>query len=105
MKRKNLALPTLQVAAAAFFAAGVVGVAEAKTYCVDEANKVVAKVECDSDGAHAAGQFFLHQGPPGLAVGQAIPPPAEPSHVSGGFGRRSDDDCDPHKDPDCGNGG
>ncbi|KAI1804706.1 hypothetical protein F4811DRAFT_264019 [Daldinia bambusicola] len=100
MKRQHIALPTLQVAAAAFFAAGV----QAETYCVDGANKVVAKAECDNADTHAVGQFFLHQGPPGLTVGQVIPPPAESGHVSGGFGRRSSDDCNPNTDPDC-NGG
>ncbi|KAK6949469.1 hypothetical protein Daesc_009549 [Daldinia eschscholtzii] len=92
MKRQHIALPTLQVAAAAFFAAGV----RAESYCVDGANKVVAKVECDTVGTHPAGQFFLHQGPPGLAIGDVIPPPAEPGHVSGGFGRRATDDDEEH---------
>ncbi|KAI1649993.1 hypothetical protein F4815DRAFT_308530 [Daldinia loculata] len=101
MKRQHIALPTLQVAAAAFFAASV----QAETYCVDGATKVVAKTECDADTARAVGQFFLHQGPPGLTVGEVIPPPAEPGHVSGGFGRRSDDNCDPNKDKDCHSGG
>ncbi|KAI0103528.1 hypothetical protein F4814DRAFT_100435 [Daldinia grandis] len=90
MKHQNIALPTLQIAAAAFFAASV----QAETYCVDGTSKVVAKVECDASSAHAVGQFFLHQGPPGLTVGEVIPAPAEPGHVSGGFGRRSDDNVD-----------
>ncbi|KAI1656892.1 hypothetical protein F4813DRAFT_362185 [Daldinia decipiens] len=103
MKRQHIALPTLQVAAAAFFAASV----QAETYCVDGATKVVATAECATDNAnaHAIGQFFLHQGPPGLTVGDVIPPPAEPGHVSGGFGRRSADNCDPDKDKNCNSGG
>ncbi|KAI0847054.1 hypothetical protein F5Y00DRAFT_124530 [Daldinia vernicosa] len=102
MKRQHIALPTLQVAAAAFFATAAS--VQAETYCVDGATtKVVAKTECDN--LHAGGQFFLHQGPPGLTVGEAIPPPADPGHVSGGFGRRSDDNCDPNKDKRCDSSG
>ncbi|KAI8965449.1 hypothetical protein F5Y11DRAFT_344609 [Daldinia sp. FL1419] len=96
MKRQHIALPTLQLTAAAFFAAGV----QAETYCVDEASKVVAEAECNTDTADAAGRFFLHQGPPGLALGELIPPPADPGHVSGGFGRR---EC-PIFDPLCSKG-
>ncbi|KZL75786.1 hypothetical protein CI238_09946 [Colletotrichum incanum] len=99
MKTQHIALPGLQIAAAAFFAAA----AEAKVYCTDSTGAVVAQGNCD--GTQPAGTFFLaeHEGDD-LQLGNAIAedkvdaadPIArkaegypESGLVNGGFGRRS----------------
>ncbi|KAI1500658.1 hypothetical protein F5X99DRAFT_429325 [Biscogniauxia marginata] len=102
MRREQITLPTLQLAAATFFAV----TCHAETYCVDQASKVVAKPNCDA--GHAPGDFFLVQGPPDAAIGTVIPSGqkvgretlaerraammADKGFVSGGFGKKDDDD-------------
>ncbi|GKT63784.1 hypothetical protein ColTof4_04635 [Colletotrichum tofieldiae] len=116
MKTRHIALPGLQIAAAAFFAAA----AEAKVYCTDSAGAVVAQANCD--GARPAGTFFLaeHEGDD-LQLGNAIAedridaadPIArkaegypESGLVNGGFGRRSPQkQCDPSRENCAGKGG
>ncbi|KAJ0300089.1 hypothetical protein Brms1b_012953, partial [Colletotrichum noveboracense] len=109
MKTQHITLPTIQIAAAAFFAAS----AEAKVYCTDTAGKVVAQASCD--GSQPANTFFLaeHEGDD-LQIGDAIvedkvetsadaaryleglETEVEADQVSGGFGRRSPQrQCDP----------
>ncbi|KAJ0297838.1 hypothetical protein COL5a_011116 [Colletotrichum fioriniae] len=109
MKTQHITLPTIQIAAAAFFAAS----AEAKTYCTDTAGKVVAQTSCD--GTQPANTFFLaeHEGDD-LQLGDVIAEDKvdasavaardlaglevedEAEQVSGGFGRRSPQrQCDP----------
>lgn len=101
MKTQHVALPGLQLAAAAFFAA----VAEANTFCTDTAGKVVATANCE--GADKA-NFKLVEFNGDLKIGDNVP--NDPSNqvardidsglVSGGFGRRQED-CDPNTE-DCG---
>ncbi|KXH50279.1 hypothetical protein CNYM01_12200 [Colletotrichum nymphaeae SA-01] len=113
MKTQHITLPTIQIAAAAFFAAS----AEAKVYCTDTAGKVVAQASCD--GTQTANTFFLaeHEGDD-LQLGDVIAEDKvdasrsavavrdmealeveaedEAEQVSGGFGRRSPQrQCDP----------
>ncbi|EXF77274.1 hypothetical protein CFIO01_04079 [Colletotrichum fioriniae PJ7] len=109
MKTQHITLPTIQIAAAAFFAAS----AEAKVYCTDTAGKVVAQASCD--GTQPANTFFLaeHEGDD-LQLGDVIAEDKvdastvaardleglevedEAEQVSGGFGRRSPQrQCDP----------
>ncbi|KAL2877486.1 hypothetical protein SGCOL_007230 [Colletotrichum sp. CLE4] len=109
MKTQHITLPTIQIAAAAFFAAS----ADAKAYCTDSAGKVVAQASCD--GTAPANTFFLaeHEGDD-LQLGnviaedkvdashsvardlEALEAAAEAEQVSGGFGRRSPQrQCDP----------
>ncbi|KAI3554840.1 hypothetical protein CPAR01_16163 [Colletotrichum paranaense] len=113
MKTQHITLPTIQIAAAAFFAAS----AEAKVYCTDTGGKVVAQASCD--GAQPANTFFLaeHEGDD-LQLGDVIAEDKvdashsavaardldaleveaedEAERVSGGFGRRSPQrQCDP----------
>ncbi|KAK1703247.1 uncharacterized protein BDZ83DRAFT_644963 [Colletotrichum acutatum] len=107
MKTQHITLPTIQIAAAAFFAAS----AEAKVYCADTAGKVVAQASCD--GNQPAKTFFLaeHEGDD-LQLGDFIAEDkvdashsvargletleTEAEQVSGGFGRRSPQrQCDP----------
>ncbi|UQC87137.1 uncharacterized protein CLUP02_12638 [Colletotrichum lupini] len=90
MKTQHITLPTIQIAAAAFFAAS----AEAKVYCTDTGGKVVAQASCD--GAQPANTFFLaeHEGDD-LQLGD-VEAEDEAERVSGGFGRRSPQrQCDP----------
>ncbi|KXH66978.1 hypothetical protein CSAL01_11945 [Colletotrichum salicis] len=107
MKSQHITLPTIQIAAAAFFAAS----ADAKAYCTDTAGRVVAQASCD--GTAPANTFFLaeHDGDD-LQLGDVIAEDkvdashsvardlealeAEAEQVSGGFGRRSPQrQCDP----------
>ncbi|WYZ36161.1 hypothetical protein EsH8_XI_000044 [Colletotrichum jinshuiense] len=106
MKTQHIALPGLQIAAAAFFAA----VAEAKVYCTDSGGAVVAQANCD--GTQPAGTFFLteHDGDD-LQLGNVIAEDKvdaadiiareaeenlESDLINGGFGRRSPQrTCDP----------
>lgn len=100
MKTHHVALPGLQLAAAAFMAA----VAEGKTFCTDATDKVVATANCV--GADKA-NFKLVEFNGDLQVGDQFP--SNPSNqvardinsglISGGFGRRQE--CDPNVE-DCG---
>lgn len=100
MKTQHVALPGLQLAAVAFLAAA----AEAKTFCTDNAGKVVATANCV--GADKA-NFKLAEFNGDLKIGDEFPnDPSNPvardtnsGLVSGGFGRRQD--CDPNVE-DCG---
>ncbi|KAH8603170.1 hypothetical protein B0O99DRAFT_588210 [Bisporella sp. PMI_857] len=56
MKREHVTLPTLQLAAAAFF----IATCQAAAQCVDKSKNVVAPSNCD--GTHAE-EFFLVHGP------------------------------------------
>lgn len=100
MKTQHVALPGLQLAAVAFLAAA----AEAKTFCTDNAGKVVATANCV--GADKA-NFKLAEFNGDLKIGDEFPnDPSNPvardinsGLVSGGFGRRQED-CDPNVE-DC----
>lgn len=100
MKTHHVALPGLQLAAAAFFAA----VAEANTFCSDAAGKVVATANCV--GADKS-NFKLVEFNGNLQIGDDVPNDASnqvardinSGLVSGGFGRRQE--CDPNTE-NCG---
>ena len=67
MTRKNIALPTLQVAATAFLA----GTANAAPYCVEKStSKVVAAHACPLDRDTA--DFSTVEGPPGAEVDSVV---------------------------------
>ncbi|KJZ70259.1 hypothetical protein HIM_10340 [Hirsutella minnesotensis 3608] len=63
MKREHVTLPTLQFAAAAFFATVCQAAAldASTTLCVDGADKIIEASNCDGTGP--AGSFFLARGP------------------------------------------
>ncbi|KAH8593960.1 hypothetical protein B0O99DRAFT_625665 [Bisporella sp. PMI_857] len=86
MKREHITLPTLQVAAAAFF----ITACQAKAHCVDKSRSVVAESNCD--GTHP-GEFFLVQG--SVVKKAAAPlfllPDILKDRLSGGFGRPKED--------------
>ena len=91
MKREHITLPTLQVAAAAFFFTS----AQAKVTCVDETSTLVAASNCD--GTQAANTFFLVPGRDSEIKIDAADPVArkeagfpETGLVAGGFGRRQE---------------
>lgn len=110
MKRKNISLPTLQVAATAFLA----GTANAAPYCVEKAtSEVVATHACPLD--HDAADFSTVEGPPDAEVGSVVRRSEDLSDderevreledatkealkvlklVAGGFGGR---ECDPNR--------
>ncbi|TQN72194.1 hypothetical protein CSHISOI_03281 [Colletotrichum shisoi] len=112
MKTQHIALPSLQAASVAFFAAR--GAEARRVFCADANNEVVADVNCD--GSQPAGAFFrigsdVEVPPVGSAIDPAtikydaadvigrqnarFPPP--PELISGGFGKRQCEGDDANK--------
>jgi len=93
MRREHIALPTLQVAAAAFFFT----TAQAKIRCVDQESNLVVASNCD--GTKPEGSFFLMAGKDSevkidstdSAARKAAGLP-ETGLVAGGFGKRFSDE-------------
>lgn len=96
--KHHIALPTLQLAAAAFLTASATPI-DSK-YCVKaDTNTVVAIDKCVGD--HKG--FSLVEGPPDVKFGPGLPPATETKKEeleTGGFGRRGTE-CD---DPQCSGG-
>lgn len=92
MRREHITLPTLQVAAAAFFFTSV----QAKVKCVDGSSTIVQASNCD--GTQPSDSFFLVPGRDSnvrvdstdLAARAEAGFP-ETGLVAGGFGRRQED--------------
>ncbi|GJC98876.1 Primase zinc finger [Colletotrichum higginsianum IMI 349063] len=102
MKTQHIALPSLQAASVAFFAAR--GAEARRVFCANANNEVVADVNCD--GSQPAGAFFrIGSDVEVPSVGSAIDPATQkydaadvigrqnarfppPEFISGGFGKR-----------------
>ncbi|KAJ4392253.1 hypothetical protein N0V93_005878 [Gnomoniopsis smithogilvyi] len=70
MKTEHLTLPTLQVAAALFFASSAQAAGQAETYCIDTNDIIVENSNCDGTATPAT--FFVIDGAPGGTVGTAV---------------------------------
>ncbi|WQF88177.1 hypothetical protein CDEST_13191 [Colletotrichum destructivum] len=112
MKTQHIALPSLQAASVAFFAAR--GAEARRVFCANANNEVVADVNCD--GSQPAGAFFrIGSDVEVPSVGSAIDPatlkydaadvigrqnaryPPPPEFISGGFGKRQCESDDAKK--------
>ncbi|KAK2039134.1 hypothetical protein LZ31DRAFT_545711 [Colletotrichum somersetense] len=108
MRTSPLALPGLQLAAAAYFAANV----EAKLQCTDASGAIVPQSNCE--GSSLSNTFVLAEVPddaqdtdnqakrdnPHVVVRASG---LDGKYLKGGFGRRSP--CDSDSDSDCSTGG
>lgn len=107
MKTEHIALPTLQLAAALFFASAAHAADQATTYCVDASDLIVDSAQCDGSAAPAT--FFVVDGAPGGAVGGRVDGAvgskvdstdeaalAKAGFTSGGFGKRADEEEEPN---------
>lgn len=99
MKTEQLTLPTLQVAAALFFASSAHAAGQTETYCIDTNDLIVETANCDGSAAPAT--FFVIDGTPGSKVGDEVEGAvgtrvdstdkaalASAGFTSGGFGKR-----------------
>lgn len=103
MKTEHLTLPTLQVAAALFFASSAHAAGQTETYCVDTNDLTVETANCDGNAAPAT--FFVIDGTPGAAVGDEVEGAvgnkvdstdeaalASAGFTAGGFGKRQEEE-------------
>lgn len=103
MKTEYLTLPTLQVAAALFFASSAHAAGQTETYCVDTNELIVETANCDGHAAPAT--FFVIDGTPGGAIGDEVEGAvgnkvdstdeaalASAGFTTGGFGKRENED-------------